>query len=1597
MDPIKEKFIVDKFLSKAKDDDNTRTAAQAINSVTYDTLSGAKFIAELLQNADDAAYKLPADVEGIAKFTLLPGGYLLFQHNGKPFDEGNITAICDVANRTRDKIKDINQTGNKGLGFKSVFSIANYVLIRSDGYSFCFNEEYHQWKDQPEAYPWQIIPIWTADENVPPQVKKYLNDNITNFIFKIRSSEQLNEIQQSLADYCQDSKNLLFLRKISKIGFHDLNNKQSIELNIESSAELPVEEKSEYSINKVSIASAKNKVKSIDTWYKYTVNYLLSNEMKGIASKLPDRLEKYKQASQLPITLAINFQESNFVRAQSPQVYCFFKTDISFDFPFIVNADFLLDTSRANWNTDSMAAKWNAGILREIFFRQFEFIQYISVNFSIWPHVINMLAIPNRMELGVFKTSKSIFEQAFNAAKARYSLVTNLPEESILHINNSVIDKFYFIKFFGNDELQKSSANPKIENKELMKELGAREFDIDDILSEVIKSEFLAKLVNPEYNLKFLRHINKLIELLKEDSSSIKKIIDCLSKVPFVLTSQKKLKQPQDVCLSDETLKYSIKDFTFISVVHAVLMANHASLKVFLEAFKIKTITFKKMIEEANKDPENSVPFLAALEKMQTNLEKQDWTDARQVKLKTKTGKHLEVSEIYLSKKYAPNFIIEDYVDQADHVIADDYLGEEERLDDQKNFLIKLGINHTVSQSNAKRLFEVVSRSNTDKMFAFTKYLFLEFYISLVDEKQRLFPLLRDLFKENKFLLKTNTGKNFVPNECYLSDFYRPDMQLEDIVEEINYVSDEYVDELSDEGIFQRWREFFIELGVSQSIAIKITEESNRPSVIAKYPGEAIQYFNLLDSDEDDQPYYLPIAARRYAHQHSISHFFYIKFIEKILETPLFWRIISNEWDKIKNVTVTYWSQVIAKTPIPSSIEYYVRLYCLKKFKQKPKDLYMPLLKQYFSEDELQGFPIAMIDGELTDEQWKYFKFKTLTLSDCYVLLNRIAKKPADDSTLAKIDFLYQKISRFLIELVQIKQEDISMEEKGVSEREESEEESKKETEKPQMLFSHAQQFAEISSLYGLLSETLALTKLSPRVLMKPKDISLEQLDQLCRHFSVTVIKDSDLQVSAGNKLIDTSLRKRIEEKLSYILLIDAEKQQATLSDEFLKEFISKNFSGIKLKLERFICWQAETLAISYQDVLEEKIDNWMQDEILYVRSDAAGPKANTTMYQHIVRYLELKIPVVDLWEILELSIEEIVIKYPVCTDHNIALVNEGMLIDRDSTLPVISTSVVNVPDTRRKRKLLIEVKKEAEEKDLPPESKKLKGDPDLTGDSAQPAVVEETGEMIDSEEEDQVNQDKMVFPEAQPQTQAFHDEEPEEKTEDSSSESGLEMSAIAPVSNPMSIPFNLNAVVQPTSSIFASFASPQFNSYSSQTSRNRTQSTRMIFSSLTKAERLAIGRQGEEFIYNRFLKDYKDKYANYHFVDMPDGFTMTKDNVKKEVHWQNKIQESYQPYDLTLSTYVDDELTKIKYIEVKTQANNREEIEFSISMNEYNKMLECASDTQAMPQTRYRLFWVQHIDKPGEEKVIELGAEDLTGQNANVQIIDFKRVHVSN
>ena len=94
------------------------------------------FIFELLQNAEDALGRR-GDWHGPRKVVFtLSSTHLALSHFGKPFDEGDVRSVCDIAESTKNE----SSIGRFGLGFKSVYTVTELPEIHSGDEDFAIED-----------------------------------------------------------------------------------------------------------------------------------------------------------------------------------------------------------------------------------------------------------------------------------------------------------------------------------------------------------------------------------------------------------------------------------------------------------------------------------------------------------------------------------------------------------------------------------------------------------------------------------------------------------------------------------------------------------------------------------------------------------------------------------------------------------------------------------------------------------------------------------------------------------------------------------------------------------------------------------------------------------------------------------------------------------------------------------------------------------------------------------------------------------------------------------------------------------------------------------------------------------------------------------------------------------------------------------------------------------------------------------------------------------------------------------------------------------------------------------------------------------------
>lgn len=155
------------------------------------------FLLELLQNADDNSYRQVTTPK--MKITYR-NGTLRFDTNEIGFRKTDVEGICSIGHSSKPESQGgVRRIGEKGIGFKSVFRVADSVFISSGHYSFMFTDK------EPLG---RLTPVWS-------QFPTKRLAGFTSIFLQLRPNLDLNTLVRELKSL--DGKLLMFLQNIKEV------------------------------------------------------------------------------------------------------------------------------------------------------------------------------------------------------------------------------------------------------------------------------------------------------------------------------------------------------------------------------------------------------------------------------------------------------------------------------------------------------------------------------------------------------------------------------------------------------------------------------------------------------------------------------------------------------------------------------------------------------------------------------------------------------------------------------------------------------------------------------------------------------------------------------------------------------------------------------------------------------------------------------------------------------------------------------------------------------------------------------------------------------------------------------------------------------------------------------------------------------------------------------------------------------------------------------------------------------------------------------------------------------------------------------------
>ena len=714
--------VVDKIFKKKTnyaEPDQVVDQAESLRYLSTDLYSDSKrFVYELLQNADDSS----VGGQKVKVTARLFGEKMVIAHTGKPFDERDLKGVTSVGNGS--KKDDPDKTGFKGIGFKAVFGQSDSVIVFTNGEYFRFDARYeHSWntswaesqqvweekENRKFEVPWQIIPIYTAIDEVDPEIHQFLSDGGWQ-VATIVLLKNVEDTKSAIDELAEKVNMYLFLKNIESIYF---NTGEETRISIE----VADDKQTILKLNELEKAR----------WLKKTIILSIPSETQDQLKKDPDMPEKLKEAKKVEITIAAKIGASGLetLSLSEQLIYAYLPTEESnYNLPVLVNAAFYMAANREELHKDSLWNKWLFSCIPAEIFNWIAELVQTDLQFTAY----NLLPTP----LTSGDKLAAVFNNSYTAGIRNIPFILNM-DNHLLRVGQALIDNTFLSEedFVGSglvrqykvltDNLTDLSTNPFIPRNDYEKKLkaiGVANFDWKDF-SKLLSSSYFLEAHNLSKNKGLILYIKNL-----HDNGYVATITaDVLKSWSFIFNQKGILMSPKDVFFPAPGEQYG--EETELSFIHPDLndwTESIPDIKLWLESLGVdekSDLTYLKKViiphVSTYSTPENTI---ATIRNIFNQFRKGDvgqdlLKQLGQLKLLTKKGNLIPANESFFSNEYQPSLKLESTLDE-DIYISSFYLTPETSIGDWKSFFYYFGVKERIDLLKHDELLlnsELISRS----------------------------------------------------------------------------------------------------------------------------------------------------------------------------------------------------------------------------------------------------------------------------------------------------------------------------------------------------------------------------------------------------------------------------------------------------------------------------------------------------------------------------------------------------------------------------------------------------------------------------------------------------------------------------------------------------------------------------------------------------------------------------------------------------------------------------------------------------------------------------------------------------------------------
>ncbi|MCQ1537467.1 hypothetical protein FTO68_00455 [Methanocalculus taiwanensis] len=305
--------------------------------------SGFHFLFEIIQNADDANYQSNNPslcfklVKNDPTSSLGSKGAFIIEKNETGFTKEDVKSICRAGVSPKRNSRAF--IGEKGIGFKSVFRATDNPHIFSNGYHFCLPA------NKNDGTIGMVLPYWV--DCIPETI----DPSLTTIILPLDKTDlSYDDMKENLLQF--DPNSILFLNKLKNI---------SVVLDGETIFSLTKEVIDDYYISTIQeISNDGKKNSSIKRFLLCTDSFDKPIEITS---------EERSNCHESSISIAFPLDDDS---TGDGKFFAYLPVKKIPEVPFLLNADFLLISSREDVHVDDPWNKWLISCVPKVFVKAFD-------------------------------------------------------------------------------------------------------------------------------------------------------------------------------------------------------------------------------------------------------------------------------------------------------------------------------------------------------------------------------------------------------------------------------------------------------------------------------------------------------------------------------------------------------------------------------------------------------------------------------------------------------------------------------------------------------------------------------------------------------------------------------------------------------------------------------------------------------------------------------------------------------------------------------------------------------------------------------------------------------------------------------------------------------------------------------------------------------------------------------------------------------------------------------------------------------------------------------------------------------------------------